>query len=884
MRVRSVTGWPSPTFDLFASAQLLKGFLAAGFYYKTFKWPTWRVFEPLIKRSTGFGRIDAKARPSAKAVRHVYDTCDVLIIGGGPAGLAAARSLASSGQTVVLADDQPNLGGCFKWEDATIGSLQAQAWLEAVEGELSCSPNVKLLRHTTVAAAYENNCFVCVQTVIEGGGRHSERFWRINARNVVVATGAIDRPMMFPDNDRPGIMMASAIRRLLGEYAVAPGKRLAIFANNDSGYATALAAAQAGLDVVCVVDTRSKEQATGASLAIAAGIECLFESEIASTRGYKRLSDIKIRSRVSGKTKVVACDSLAVSGGFTPVIQLACQVGRRPVFDAERGMFIVADAPDSWTLVGGAAGTLNLEVTLQQGYEAGRALGGSKHAPPERVSAVAVEVSGSLEGPSEGDPAHIWVDLQNDVKLSDVQIAAAENYVSVEHLKRYTTLGMGTDQGRTSNVNGLSVMAALTKRSIDSVGTTTFRPPYTPVRFGTIANGRQGDLYMPQRLLPAHDFHMEKSAIMEDFGWRRPDWYAANGADREQAIASEMAAVREGVGVFDASSLGKIEISGPDAAEFLSRFYVSDIRSLKPGRIRYSVMLKEDGVVFDDGVVTRLSDNLFLAGPTSGNADAVMAWFERWRQTEWPSMRVAICSVTSNWAAVAFAGPRARDLLASLNPDFDISAEAFQHMQVREGLLDGVPTRIARVSFTGELQFEVSVPTRYAGSLLKSAIRKTGSLSPVLIGMEAWLRLRLEKGYLHVGADTNGRTTPHDIGMGQVADKRKGDFIGRRSLDLSFNRSDDRERLVGVVAENGPLQVGGRVMKAGHTNAPCPTDGYVTSATFSPSCQQWIGLALIERGDQRQGEIVSVFCAGRIVRCKITRPAFYDPSNTRLNS
>jgi sarcosine oxidase subunit alpha len=477
-----------------------------------------------------------------------------------------------------------------------------------------------------------------------------------------------------------------------------------------------------------------------------------------------------------------------------------------------------------------------------------------------------------------------WVDFQNDVKASDIELAARENYVSVEHLKRYTTLGMGTDQGRTSNINGLTLLAELTGREMGAVGTTTFRPPYTAVRMGAIANRRRGDLYRPRRLLPAHGVHEKQSAVFEDFGWERPDWYRCNGKDREAAVAAETAAVRTHVGVFDGSSLGKIEVTGPDAGDFLRRFYVSNMATLKPGRVRYSVMLKDDGVIFDDGVVACLAENHYLASPTSGQADAVATWFERWRQTEWPSMRVAISVVTSNWASIAIAGPQARVLLSSLEPSFDISNEAFPHMEVREGEIGGVPARVARISFTGELQYEISVAARYATSLAETLLTPQGDLSPRPVGIEAWLRLRLEKGYLHLGSDTNGRTTPMDVGMGSIVTKRKDDFIGKRSLTLAFATSPEREQLVGLLALKGTLAIGGRILAPNHSKPPCPTEGYVTSACFSPSVRESIGLALIERGYARQGAIVSVYCNGNIVPCRISSPVFYDPKNERLQA
>jgi sarcosine oxidase subunit alpha len=473
--------------------------------------------------------------------------------------------------------------------------------------------------------------------------------------------------------------------------------------------------------------------------------------------------------------------------------------------------------------------------------------------------------------------------MQNDVKMSDIGLAVAENYVSVEHLKRYTTLGMGTDQGRTSNVIGVAVVAHLTERKISSVGTTTARPPYVGVRMDTVAGERRGDLYHPRRYLPADAIHRDLGAVMKDFGWERPDWYHSNGETRELAVQAEMRAVRHSVGVFDSSSLGKIEITGRDARRFLAKFYVSNMATLKPGRVRYSVMLREDGIIFDDGVVTCVGDNHFIASPTTGNADRVLGWFERWRQTEWPDSEVAVSSVTTSWASIAVAGPKARELLASLSLDFDISRGAFPHMEFRQGMLAGVPVRVSRISFTGELQYEVSVPARYGAALMQRCVAAAASLGAKPIGMEAWLRLRLEKGYLHIGSDTNGRTTPLDIGMRSIVLKRNDDFIGKRSLSLPFAQNAEREQLVGLSAWDGTLEPGARILSSGHYRVPCPTDGYITSACYSPSLECSIGLALLKRGQLRIGERVLAFNAGVTIECLVREATFYDPGNERLH-
>jgi sarcosine oxidase subunit alpha len=884
LEAHSVTGWPSPGVDLAGGVQLLGGLLGAGFYYKTFMWPNWGWFEPLIRRSTGFGRPTHLRQARNTQRRHA--SCDVLIIGAGPAGLSAARSLLGTGLAVILADDRPRCGGSLNWEASTVDGQPGAAWAHAVCAQLSDDPGVTVLTSTTVTAAYEDNHFTLIQQLSDERGVHTERHWSLRATQVILATGMIDRPLLFAGNDRPGIMLSSAVRRLMGEFGVSPAGRLAVYTNNDSGYLTAIDAMRAGIDVAAIVDVRSESKAIHSSAVRDAGIPCLFEGQIESTSGYRRLRSITVRGK-DRRRRTIACTGLAVSGGFTPLIQLASHRGSKPVYDSRLGSFLIRELPGHWYAAGGVAGALDLEVAIEQGRSAAAAVGLSqgKSLAPMPAESVASRSYGAVEPcwrPEYGSPSKVWVDLQNDVKMSDVDLAVRENYVSVEHLKRYTTLGMGTDQGRTSNVNGLALLAGLTEQRIEAVGTTTFRPPYTAVRMDTIANDRRGDLYRPRRHLPAGAVHQSLDAVMADFGWERPDWYRSNGADREAAVAAEMSAVRSQVGVFDGSPLGKIEVTGPDAAAFLAKFYVSNMATLKPGGIRYSVMLREDGVIFDDGVVARLSHNHFLASPSSGQAEAVAAWFERWRQTEWPAMRVAIAPVTSNWASMAIAGPRSRELLARLEPTFDISHAAFAHMQVREGHVGGVIARIARVSFTGELQYEISVQSRYGASLLKELLTPADDLVPRAVGLEAWLRLRLEKGYLHLGSETNGRTTPIDIGMGDLVARRLDDFIGRRSLRLSFATSPEREQLVGIVAQDGTLQVGGRVMSPGHSQVPCPTEGYVTSACWSPSMAKSIGLALIERGRARMGEIVAVYCAGRIVRCRIAAPTFYDPTHERL--
>jgi sarcosine oxidase subunit alpha len=487
---------------------------------------------------------------------------------------------------------------------------------------------------------------------------------------------------------------------------------------------------------------------------------------------------------------------------------------------------------------------------------------------------------------SAGDPGKIWIDFQSDVTARDLAVAARENYASVEHLKRYTTTGMATDQGRTSNVNALAILARETGRDIGNIGVTTFRPPFVGLKMNAVAGISRGPLHAPIRRTPLHDEHLRLGADMADFGpWRRPDHYSRNGPNRDKSVAVEMAAVREGVGLFDASPLGKVEVAGPDAAVFLDRFYISDLLTLKPGGIRYSLILREDGVVFDDGVIVRLSPNHFLASPTSAHADQVAALFERWRQTEWPGLQVAVAPVSSNWATLAIAGPRARELLSRLEPSMAIDPQSFRHMTLRQGSILGTACRIARVSFTGELQFEISVRARFAAALWRHLLDAGQDIGIRAVGMEAWLRLRLEKGFIHIGTDTDGRTTPDDIGFGAMAARKSGDFLGKRSLSLPYMASVGREQLVGL-RTSGParLEVGGRIFAPGHAMPPAPTEGRVTSACFSPSVDDWIGLALLENGRARRGEKVTIHQSGRQIEATVVAPVFYDPSGSRMQA
>ena len=878
MAVHAGTGWPSTSFDVGGLIRPFARFIKAGFYYKTFMWPNWRWFEPLIRRATGFGHIDATA--AVRPAERVHASCDVLIIGGGAAGMAAAHALIASGHAVVLADDRPRLGGALAWTDADIDGRTADAWRDDRAAAITGADNIHLLSSTVVTGAYEGNVFTLLQSIHADDGVELQRHWKIRAGKVVLATGSVERPLVFPGNDRPGVMLASAMSRYIREFAVIPATRICVFTNNDAGYDTALVASWAGIEVAAVIDVRDTTSERLQSALEAQGIPQVTASEITNTHGSTRLSGITVRARSGGAERRIDCDGLALAGGVSPLVHLAAHRGSKPVYDSGVAAFVPGAWPDNWYGAGDVQTPMTPDQACASGIAAASAVLGKKQ---DAVDAVTNPFN--IEAywrPPTGDAGSMFVDLQNDVTVADIELASREGYVSVEHLKRYTTLGMGTDQGRTSNINGLAIMAGLGGRDITEVGTTTFRPPYSAVPMGAVAANRTGALYRAARHLPAHDRHQRAGAVFEDVGWLRPDWYRQNGTGREAAVHREMTAVRHAVGLFDGSPLGKIEVAGPDARAFLDLFYVSNIMTLKPGRIRYSLMLHEDGVIFDDGVVTCIDDNLFVVGCSSGNADTVAAWLERWRQTEWPSMRVAVAPVTSNWASIAVAGPRARDVLAALNPDVDISGTAFPHMSFREGAIGGMMARVSRISFTGELQYEINVPATQGDALLEQLIEIAMPMGGCLVGLEAWLRLRLEKGYLHVGADSNGRTTPLDLGMGGIIDKKPGDFIGRRSLSLAYAVSADREQLVGIKCTAAPLRAGGRILAGDDTRPPCRSEGYVTSACFSPSLGFHVGLALLENGSERMGETLRIYDGGDVIKAEVCRPGLYDPDNERL--
>jgi sarcosine oxidase subunit alpha len=882
LMARSVNCWPSASLDLGAAAELFHRFLPAGFYYKTFMGgPGWFFWEQLIRKAAGLGTAPTAADPDAYLKRHVH--CDVLVVGAGPAGLAAARAAAQTGADVLLADDQNEPGGSLLWHRGRIDGMSAQDWVASTEAALR--QQITYLSRTTVFGYYDHNHLMAVERVSDHLppsqrlGRPRQRLWSVRARRVVLATGALERPVVFPDNDRPGVMLADAARHYAYRYGAAVGRRAVVMTNNDGAYRCAIDLQRCGMEIAAILDTRTSA-GLGADEARAAGIPLHVASHISNVAGQRRVRGVRIGPRGHW----LDCDTLLMSGGWTPTVHLFSQSGGKVRWNEDVAAFAPYESAQPEQSVGAAAGRFTLAECLADGHAAGLAgRANTAIAPPRTEPEPPPRVQPFIALPSR---RRQWVDLQSDVTDKDVRLAAQENYSSVEHLKRYTTTGMATDQGKTSNLNALSLLGELTGQSPERVGTTRFRPPYAPVAMSAIAAGAAGDLYAPRRTVPADAAHRELGAVFDDFGhWQRPDYYPRPGEDREAAARREHLAVRRGVGLFEGSPIGKIEVSGRDAASFLHLMYANSVADLAAGRVRYGLMLNENGVIVDDALCARLAPDFFLLHPSSGAAARVMASLEEGRQCEYPELDVHIADVTSAWATFAVAGPRSREILRQLSGDIDLSATGFPHMAVRLGLIEGVPCRLLRVSFSGELQFEISVPSSYGEALWQRLMKASKASEGTPVGIEAWLRLRLEKGHLHVGSDTDGTTTPDDVGFGNAIARKKEDFVGRRSLSRLAMRRADREQLVGLSATSpsDALPVGACLFTGNSFKPPMFKEGRVTSSCFSPVLNAPLALAMVRAGRSRFGERISVYAEGAVWQATICRPVFYDPKNERLH-
>ncbi|MDZ4086418.1 MAG: sarcosine oxidase subunit alpha family protein [Tabrizicola sp.] len=870
--------WPSLEFDVGVVNNYAARFMPAGFYYKTFihPRPAWKhIFEPFIRRAAGLGK--APTEGDADRYEQAYAFCDVLVVGAGVAGLKAAKAAADAGKRVILLEQQPVLGGRAPVDDTEVDGKPVDAWISAIEADLMARDNVTIRTRTCGFGVYDHGYVLADERVADhtpGDGRPKHRLWRIRTGKIITATGAIERPLSFAGNDIPGVMLAAAVRDYVVNYAVSPGDRTVVVTNNDSAYQTALALKAAGLDVPAILDAREKADGALPQAARAAGIRVLTGKAIAKVKGGKRVTGVAVCAQ-AGEGSVqeeIACEAVAMSGGWSPVVHLWSHCGGKLTWDETLSAFIPDparpplnhDGSAMVEVVGSAAGDLTLT-------------GVPVSIPPVWVM-------------PQGAPIQLrskmWLDYQNDVKVSDVQLASREGYVSVEHTKRYTTLGMATDQGKLSNINGLAVLADSLGQEIPQVGTTTFRPPYTPVTIGALAGESRGEIFQPLRMTPMHAQHEAAGAYFEPVGlWRRPYCFPRAGETHEQAVHREVLNTRQNLGLLDASTLGKIIVKGPDAGRFLDMLYTGVMSTLPIGKCRYGLMCNEQGFLSDDGVVARIDEDTWLCHTTSGGADRIHAWMEDWLQCEWWDWKVYTANVTEQYAQVAIVGPNARKLLQVLG-GMDVSKETLPFMQWADGTLAGFPVRVYRISFSGELSYEIAVPASHGAAFWKACTEAGKALGAMPYGTECLHIMRAEKGFIMIGDETDGTVIPQDLCLDWAISKKKTDYLGKRGQERTFLASPDRWKLVGFDTLDGSVVPDGAYIIADgvNGNGQRNVQGRVTSTYYSPTLKRGIAMGLLKHGPTRMGEIVEFnTAAGGTVKARVRDTMFFDKDGEKQN-
>jgi heterotetrameric sarcosine oxidase alpha subunit len=895
--------FPSLGLDVGAMNGLAGGLFSAGFYYKTFMGPVigplrgtrfWMACEWFIRRAAGLGRAGIKPDPSRYGRMNAF--CDVLVVGSGPAGLMAARAASAAGKRVMLVEQEPVAGGSARWSAETIDGTPAPAWAAKVAAELD-GAGVTVLTRTTAWGRYDGNTVAAIERVTDhkpgpdtGEPRH--RHWVIRAGKVVLATGAFERPLVFSGNDTPGVMLAGAVQRYAAEYGVLTGGRLAIVTNNDGAYSAAAAVAAAGGTVAAIVDLRAEISPAARALAGKAGAELLAGHAVVSARGGKALREIVVRpydreNGAIGPERTIAVDCLGMSGGWSPAIHLASQAGASAVWDERLQAFLPPKPGGDWFSAGAFTGAFTTLEALVEGLAAGAAAAGAQPSrdPAPSVEAFDLDVTPAPILEIRGASAKkAFVDFQHDVTAEDVRLAHREGFVSVEHLKRYTTLGMATDQGKTSNVAGLAIMAQALGKAIPDVGTTRFRPPFAPVSMGSLAAERHGDL-RPHRLTPMHDWHVERGAQLYAAGlWHRPMIYGQPGETVEQAYIREARRVREGVGIVDVSTLGKIAVQGPDAAAFLDRVYTNTFSTLPVGKARYGLMLREDGLLLDDGTTWRLGDNDFLMTTTTANAGKVMQHLEYFLDVIWPELRVTVTSVTDQWAGAAISGPKAREVLAACVEDTPVDNVALPFMGIVHGRIAGTPVMICRLSFSGELAYEVYAGAGHALHVWEELLAAGAPFGIVPYGLEALGTLRIEKGHV-TGAEMDGRTTARDLYLSGMLSSKKP-FVGSAMMDREGLTAKSRHRLVGLVSLDGrPMGGGAHIAERPDDGGATGSIGHVTAACYSPALGRYIALGLVEGGKARHGTRAWIAdpVRGRFGPVEIVSHHFFDPEGSRMH-
>ncbi len=902
--VKSQNCWPSVSFDFGAINNLFQKFFPAGFYYKTFMWPKsfwYKVYEPIIRKAAGLGV--APLKPDPDRYEHKYEYCDVLIAGSGPSGLASALAAAKNGARVILAEDKSRFGGSLLVDEVTIGNKKGKEWADEAISQLKSMPNVIVKNRSQVFGYYDHNMMVMVERTrdhIENPNKFTPRqkLWYIRAKEIVISTGSLERPLIFGNNDRPGILLSSAAKEYLKVYGVLVGRKPIIFTNNDSAYDTAIEFKKNGINPL-VVDTRTNSDSSVISEAKNLNIDIKFSHGIANTKGYLKVNSAIIGKFNSDKSSYenleeVSCDCICVSGNWTPTVHLSSQSGNKLKFNETIDAFIPNQSRQKESTIGSANGSFTLKQALEDGFNKGFELSNKITNKNSKSTAP------TSNERSYGEHDKFWcmplpknkhykrfVDFQNDVAVSDIELAVREGFRSIEHVKRYTTLGMATDQGKTSNLNGLQLVSNIEGKIVPEVGHTTFRPPYTAVTIGTIVGREVGKHYRPTRKSPMHEWHEKNNAVFVDAGlWLRPRYYKQGNESLEEAAKREANNVRKNVGVCDVTSLGKIDIKGPDTAEFLNRIYTNAWMKLPVGKARYGVMLREDGIVFDDGTTTRISENHFHMTTTTAQAVNVLAHLEYYLQVVWPELNVNVLSTTEQWAGAALAGPNSRELLSKLFPETNILNEALPFMGYKESDLFDVPARIFRISFSGELAYEINVESSYGTFMWEKIIEFGQEMNIEPYGTEALSTLRIEMGHV-AGSELDGRTIPYDVSLEGMLSKKK-DFIGKRSLTREAFLNPKREKVVGVIPldKKTTIPEGSHLVKDGNASSPNPKLGHVSASCWSVEYNNPFSLAIIQDGKNRIGEKLYAVSPlnNKNIAVEIVSSHYVDPKGERVRS
>ena len=889
---KSQNNWPSLKIDFGSVNNLFSPFFPAGFYYKTFMWPPkfWEKYEYFIRHTAGLGKSPTEDDPHI--YEHFHFHCDILIVGGGISGILAAERLSSKfpDYKILLVEQLNELGG--NTQDNELMNTIIQSVIEKKK-------NVKIITSATLFAYMHNNYLLAIQNlnpmIAPNKKKLRQIIWKIRAKQVILATGSFERPLVFDNNDRPGIMLANSASKYIKRHNVTLGKNAVIFTNNDSAYQTAIDLYYGNTKVQCVVDLRKESESNIQKKVKDLGIPIFYSQAVTDTKGWLRINSVKINkidentNKIIDKAKYIKCDILCVSGGWNPNVNLFSQSRGLLIYRKPDGVFIPFSSFQKEISIGSCSGTFELNEIINETIKKLEKLANkdlSKDFKYKKIKLAKIKNVWQIPSTKPMGKAKMFVDFQNDVTAKDLKLALKEGYQSIEHVKRYTTTGMATDQGKTSNVNALGIISEISNRPIEKLGTTTFRLPYTPVTFGAIAGRHVKEFFDIERHTPMHQWHIDNGALFEDVGqWKRAWYYPQNNENMQEAVNREVKATRDGIGILDASTLGKIDIKGIDAKEFLNRLYTNAWSKLEIGKCRYGVMLGDDGMVIDDGVTSRLSENHYVMTTTTGNAVSVLNKLEDWLQTEWPELKVYLTSITEQFGTISLNGPYALNLMKKLFPKHDFSKENFPHMTFQNIEIDKINCRVMRISFTGEMCYEINVPSSYAKALWEKcyALGQEYNITPY--GTEAMHVLRAEKGFIIVGQETDGSVTPIDLDMNWIVSKKKYDFIGKRALYRSDTVRKDRKQLVGIFTNdpNEVLEEGAQLVES-ETTLPMQMVGHITSSYYSPNLGRSFALALVKGGLKKKGKKLFVPMPYKTIKVEITNSVFIDPSNKRLSA